>query len=774
MAPGANEDTADLFHRLVELPHDKRPAVLDESCAGQPQRRARLLELLRADQDAAERTFWQGSALDAEAKALARQDAVTATGLRLGAYRIAGTLGRGGMGAVYLAVRDDDAYEKQVAIKVIQRGLDSDEALRRFRAERRILAQMEHPNIARLIDGGDTPEGLPYLVMEHVDGLPLDAYLREHTLPLAARLDLFLAVCSAVQYAHRSLVVHRDLKPANILVDADGTPKLLDFGIAALLGPEEPGSANRVMTLGYASPEQLRGEPATTSTDVFSLGVLLFLLLTGRRPYECAGADPETCARSIEQQWPPRAGELDRDWQSILRRSLAPAASERYESAGALMRDIAAWRQGRPVAARHGGRFYRAGRFVRRNIWTTGAAALAVCALLAGITTTSIQARRAEQRFNEVRTLANSLLFEFYNSVRNVPGSAAARELLVMRARQYLDSLAADRSGDEALQRELAEAYHKLGNIQGEPYGQNVGDSAGALESFRKSRVILESCVAAKPDDYAAAFDLVHTLQAEGNGLVRSGRFREAIAAHRWALRVSEELQRKAPGEHLYREEVPQCLRLLGNAVLMDAAVRDDDARRREALAIYRRALALQEPISRSEPASGLMQTKLGASLAYVGYALQGLAMAHNDSRMAREAQDFQRQSLDVLRRLSQAHPAELDLRRNLGDACNNYGMALLLDHRYAAALASHQEALAIDTQLAAADPSNIEARRDLAQTRWLLGRALDAGGHRAEARRYVHQAIDDFHSLGSLDPSDAENKRLLAMAEKDWRGMTR
>lgn len=762
------ENTADHFDRLANLPPDQRPAALEE--AG-PERRARLESLLRADEAAELRTMWQGSALDVQAKALVRHDPALQIGLRLGAYRVVRTLGQGGMGDVYLAVRDDDAYEKQVAIKLIQHGLDSEEALRRFRAERRILAQMEHPNIARLIDGGDTSDGLPYLVMEHVDGLPLDVYIETNAPSLAAQLDLFLSICSAVRYAHRNLVVHRDLKPGNIMVDIDGVPKLLDFGIAALLGPADP-AANRVMTYGYASPEQLRGEPTTTSTDVFALGVLLFQLLTGRRPFACPGTDPEECARAIECQWPPPMDEVDRDWRAILRRALAPAIVDRYESVGALMRDISAWRNGRPVAARHGGRLYRAMRFLRRNRWTTLAAAAALGALLTGIVATTVQARRAERRFNEVRTLANSLLFEFYDSVKDVPGSTAARELLVRRARQYLDSLADDRAGDEALQRELAEAYWKLGNIQGEPYGQNIGDSAGALESFHRARTILESCLASSPSDRVAGLDLVHTLQAEGAGMLRAGRRVEAVTAHRRALRVAEELLRAEPGDREVRQEVPQCLRLLGNAILMEGAIRNDNAMGREALTIYRRALRLQEEITQTDPSSALMQTKLGASLAYVGYALQALALSAGDRTLLREALDCQRRSLKVFRRLAVDHPEDLACRRNLGDACNNYGTTLLADHEIDAALASHREALVIDTRLVADDPSNIEARRDLAQTRWLLARALSAAGRRVQARAFGHQAVADYQQLSKLDPSDAENQRLLDMAEKDWRSM--
>ncbi|RPH53922.1 serine/threonine protein kinase, partial [bacterium] len=234
-----------------------------------------------------------------------------AVGERVGAYRIVREAGRGGMGSVYLASRADEAFEKQVAVKVIRRGMDTEEVVRRFRAERQILAKLDHPNIAKLLDAGATEDGRPYFVLEHVEGRPIDEYCEAEGLPLRRRLELVLDVCSAVQLAHQNLVVHRDLKPGNILVTADGTPKLLDFGIAKLLDPASPEVALtelglRPMTPEYASPEQMNGEPVTTASDVYSLGVLLYVLLTGRSPYRPPPADREALARAVREETPPR------------------------------------------------------------------------------------------------------------------------------------------------------------------------------------------------------------------------------------------------------------------------------------------------------------------------------------------------------------------------------------------------------------------------------------------------------------------------------------
>src|SRR5262249_43409842 len=227
-------------------------------------------------------------------------------GRRMGPYRIVDTIGPGGMGAVYRATRDDKSFEKQVAVKILRVGTETPEALVRFRQERQILASLEHPNIARLIDGGDTADGQPYIVLEYVDGEPITEYCVRRNLPPRARLDLFLRVCTAVEYAHRSLIIHRDLKPGNILVTADGEPKLLDFGIAKLLNPAGDGTATmfQAMTPQYASPEQITGEAVSTVTDVYSLGVILYELMTRRHPYVVQSSSPSEIQRIVCQTEP--------------------------------------------------------------------------------------------------------------------------------------------------------------------------------------------------------------------------------------------------------------------------------------------------------------------------------------------------------------------------------------------------------------------------------------------------------------------------------------
>ncbi|MBK7116654.1 MAG: serine/threonine protein kinase [Proteobacteria bacterium] len=305
-------------------------------------------------------------------------------GGQLGAYRLLRQIGSGGMGRVWLAERGDGEYRQRVAIKLLKRGMDSDEILARFRVERQILADLSHPNIARLLDGGITPDGLPYLVMEYVEGLPLDEYCR--ALPdLRARLSLFLGVCEAVHYAHQRLLIHRDIKPGNVLVTADGTPKLLDFGIAKLLDPAAvdrtqamTGHAMLLLTPRYASPEQIRGEATATTTDVYALGCLLFELLTGRHPFHESLGDQARLLREICLREPPRpslcatmqeipARQLAGDLDNIVLMALRKEPARRYGSAEQLCADVERHLRSEPVAARPNTLAYRTGRLLKRN-----------------------------------------------------------------------------------------------------------------------------------------------------------------------------------------------------------------------------------------------------------------------------------------------------------------------------------------------------------------------------------------------------------------------
>ncbi|HET8645258.1 MAG TPA: serine/threonine-protein kinase, partial [Vicinamibacteria bacterium] len=295
-----------LFDEAAALPPAERAAFLARACGNDQAMRAEIESLLEADEKG-------GDFLATPVAGRASAAPGTLVGQRVGRYQVEARIGEGGMSTVYLAVRADDVYQQKVALKVLGYGADRADLAARFRAERQILASLDHPGIARLLDGGTTDDGRPYLVMEHIEGEPLDQYCDRNRLGLDARIDLFRQVCAAVQYAHQNLVVHRDIKPSNILVTADGVPRLLDFGIAKLLeGAELPGpieattTGQRLMTPRYASPEQVEGGAITTATDVYSLGVLLYLLLTGQHPYRVPGKSVEAVERAVVEQDPER------------------------------------------------------------------------------------------------------------------------------------------------------------------------------------------------------------------------------------------------------------------------------------------------------------------------------------------------------------------------------------------------------------------------------------------------------------------------------------
>jgi serine/threonine-protein kinase len=407
---------------------------------------------------------------------------------RIGAYRIERLLGRGGMGAVYLAGRSDESFDRQVAIKIIGRSLDSADALRRFLAERQTLAGLDHPNIARLLDGGATPDRLPYFVMEYVDGEPIDKFCRTHSLGVEARLALFVRVASAVQHAHERLIVHRDLKPDNVLVRADGEPKLLDFGIAKTIARDESPLTTvnaRAMTPRYASPEQIRGAAIGTSSDVYSLGVLLYEILTGQLPHgggtesgwqvareitdnEPVAPSAAAATSPIERQWAHRLrGDLD----AIVLMALRKEPERRYRSVDQFADDIRHYQSGRPVVARPDTLGYRARKFVSRNRLTTAAASLAVLALLGGVIGATWQARvaRHEARRAQAEAARAQRVSEFLKTVVTLPdpswnaaGAGGRHDMTV------LDLL---KAAGERIDKELAsdpemasDLHHAIGN----------------------------------------------------------------------------------------------------------------------------------------------------------------------------------------------------------------------------------------------------------------------------------------------------------------------
>jgi len=389
---------------------------------------------------------------------------------QFGPYRVLRTIAAGGMGTVFEAVREQD-YHKRVALKVAASPIGTPAWVERFQQERQILAGLEHPHIARFLDGGASAEGLPYFAMELVEGEPITEFVRNRKLAIRERIELFRKVCAAVSFAHQSLVVHRDLKPANILVTAEGEPKLLDFGLAKLQSAMEPNvgltqTALPLLTPAYCSPEQVLGGKITTRVDVYLLGLVLFDVLTGRQAHQLSGAAPAELQRAICEDPAPvpsavtagLAGDLD----VIVVKALQKEPDRRYHSVDELNEDLGRYLDGRPILARPAAWSYRTGKFLRRNWIPVSAAAALVVALIGGAAAFFWQARIAERRFALARRLANVLIFDIHDQVQSMPGAIDLRETISARAVEYLDALSRDAGRNYALRRELAAAYARL------------------------------------------------------------------------------------------------------------------------------------------------------------------------------------------------------------------------------------------------------------------------------------------------------------------------
>jgi len=449
-------------------------------------------------------------------------------------YRILAKVGEGGMGVVYEA--EQERPRRRVALKMIRTSALSVTTLRRFTQEANVLAMLQHPGVASIfevgsVDGPDSPQ--PFFAMEFIAGGPLLEHAAEHRLSTRDRMKLLTAICDAVQHAHQKGIIHRDLKPGNILVTESGQPKVLDFGVARLVGLESPAltlhteAGQLVGTLAYMSPEQVAGDPAAvdTRTDVYSLGVIGFELLTGRMPYGVKGAALVEAIRVIRETEAARLGQVDRflrgDVESIFLKALEKDAERRYQSAGELAADIRRLLADEPIVARAPSTTYRLRKFAKRNKVLVIGAAATFLALTVGLALTSWQAVRASRaeakakaRFEDVRKLVNAVIFDMHDAIRDLPRSTSALKLLVERAIEYLDRLAVDARDNPELQAELASAYERLARTQGSQLNRNLGDPQGALATCQKALPLREALLAQHPDDLSRILDLA-TLRGE-------------------------------------------------------------------------------------------------------------------------------------------------------------------------------------------------------------------------------------------------------------------
>ena len=777
-----------LFEQVVELPERERAArvaaLTDRGLA------SRVERLLAAD-GAGEAAI--GDPLRAAAGWLAEEERaaglVDRRGERIGAWRILERIGRGGMGEVFLAERADGAFERRVALKLLKRGLDSEEIVARFLAERRILARLDHPGIAQLVDGGMADDGRPFFALELVPGLPITDWCAEHRLSLEGRLRLLLEVVAAVDFAHRNLVVHRDLKPSNVLVTPEGAVKLLDFGIAKLLGGEEEAAATstgtRLLTPRYAAPEQLVGEPVTTATDVHALGLLLWELATGEparrgsasamsqaeretstppsaRVLGAADAERAPLADASPRARRRLARRLRGDFDNVALKALRREPERRYPSAAAFGDDLSRFLDQRPVAARGGAFAYRAGKFVRRHRAAVLAASLVALSLLGGVVATWRQARiaereraRAEQRFADVRRLANVALFDIHSSLDNVAGAMATRRLLVATALEYLDDLAAEARDEPELLAELATAYERTAEVQGMPGWPSEGRTGDALASLeralelRRRRRALVAAGAA--DDLAEARLLVRVgsvLAARGSTAEALARHREAIAIYRNALGARRDAKAAAPSL-AERLELAQAMVAIGDD---QWELGDVPA----AAVSYREALTAAAAARAAHPASPL-------AIRQVGVVEQRLGDAAMETGDWSQALVHHGASLAVDHELAARARDDAEVQRDLGTDLSRMGVDYAALGRSAEALARHREAITLREALLAAEPTDARALEDAAESRFQAGKILASLGQRQEAVGEMAVAIERWRTLARLDAGNVRWQDELA-----------
>ena len=760
MTPERWQQVKEVFGHASELDESARRRYLTQACVDDPALRAQVEALLAAHASAdaildhpMDHFLPPGEPEPSEDPCL---------GARVGAYQLVACIGRGGMGAVYRARRVDAQYETEVAIKLVRAGFANELVLQRLRAERQILAGLDHPNIARLLDGGATASGEPFLVLELVNGEPIDEYCNSRSLAIEERLRLFQQVCAAVSYAHRHLVVHRDLKPANILVTAEGAIKLLDFGIAKLLQPpsEQPPSAQptqtllKAMTPAFSSPEQLLGLRVTTASDVYSLGVVLFHLIAGRSPYRGTLDSPADAIRDVCETEPLRPSIAavqgakpggkplrgDHDLDDITLRALRKEPEKRYSSVDQFSDDLSRYLAGLPVIARGDRLSYRAGRFWRRHRLAVTAAGLVAIALVGGLLVTLRQARIAReqralaaQHFASVRQLAHAFIFQVHDSIKDLPGATPARDLLVSTALSYLDTLAKQAGSDRGLQRELAESYDRLGDIQGQPGRQNSGNSTAAIASYSTALRLFEAVATSGPADAGVLSEMAMThLKRSRVFMMVNGDPGGAAQESLKGVELSAKVAAMKPDDVAAKRQ-------LADAYKMHSIQEFYAGNFTAAAEAADKAVSILETLRLLRPEDRGLERAISAAysarLNIIPPVVPSPSVIEQKLKLAREVLTLDQHLLDT------SSSPDLLGWRYVGASWNTLGLWNSLKGDYAAAAAAFREAV-VAMEKTAADTHNAQAQLDLARVSVSLGRAETGGGSLEEAHRQLVRTL--------------------------------
>jgi eukaryotic-like serine/threonine-protein kinase len=757
----------EVFNATIDLPENER-AILFEKCDENTLNKVR--KLINAHENA--QNFIEASAI-VEVGLFKENEPDFYVGKQIDDYKILKEIGHGGMGTVYLAAKFDESFDKKVAVKLIKRGMDTTSVLKRFVLERKILASLENPYIGKLIDGGSTADGLPYLVMEYIEGEPITKFCDSHQFSIAERLELFRKVCSAVSYAHQNLIVHRDIKPSNILVTKDGTPKLLDFGIAKLLNPdwslesvEATATMFRLMTPEYASPEQINGLPITTATDVYSLGVVLYELLSGVRPFtsksrnygeianlvltcepirpssivishSVSAVENKNTSENKEQRTKDkgrRTKSLAGDLDNIILKALRKEPERRYSSVQEFSEDIRRHSANLPISARPDTFIYRTDKFIRRHSFGVAAGLLIFLSLLSGISATAWQAYRAnierekaERRFNESRKLSKFLMTDVFESLEMSSGTGQIQKDLAENTLVYLDNLAKEESEDIVLLGELADAYIKLGGVQ----DSTLNNTDAALQSFEKAVEIERRRVKLVPNDINTKRNLIDAQVKVGEILLH----REGVG--RW-LEVLDEIQSLQREIVAANPESAEDLFKLAGTYQTRGDVFDKLKQNEEAKNDYKNALQLVEKaISLSKNSAQTPLEKINLSQKYIwqGEIYASLENWQNSAQSNRIAGE-------IAEIVWQENPTLLQALRNIASSHRRLGFASEKIGDFQTALQNYQYALHLIDEAANKNSSLRELKRAKAVYQIRVGKALHNVGETKQAIQTVKRGL--------------------------------
>jgi eukaryotic-like serine/threonine-protein kinase len=749
------ERTESLFHASLALPAGiDRVAWIESQCHGETEVLEEVRGLLEARAE-----------MVAAGKPPVPDDPGIPTA-NFGPFRAIELLGQGGMSSVFLARRADGQFEQTVALKIMAGFLAGPEFLRRFDTERQLLATLHHNNITRLLDGGLSSTGDPFLITEYVDGQPIDRWCDDQKLDVRARLRIFLQVCDAVDYAHRNLIVHRDLKPGNILVNQEGVVKLLDFGTASLLAGQDAVAITRtrMLTPRYASPEQLRGERVNIATDIFSLGVVLYELLCGAWPFgdpgsvlselnRATGAVPAALPSTVltEESAERRSAQrealrrlLKGDLSAILLKALEQDVGRRYESIRQFATDVLAFLEGRPVLARPQTALYRTSKFIRRR-WLPVAAATVFVVGLSGATFVAFrQERIAQARYSDLRALTTTLLFELKDAINDVPGSTTAQQILVTRVVRSLDSLARQSAHDPKLQLDLAEGYRQLGELQGSPYGQNLGDVSGALANLAKARSLAQQQLAADRKGLAALHTAALVERTTGEVYFGAAQSRDAISHLVAAANLAERLVDSTSG-------IPELLegavihQVLGDVYGQPGTASLSDPAR--ASVEYRRSIELDQAMVAKDPKMWRAQRGIAVNRMKLGdlFRFADPQAALDDYQLGLKI--YEGLPADELKR-----PANLRMRAQL---VRKVGGSLRDLQRWSAAEPYLKQCQAFFEKSLAADPDDKRAKYDVVVASEASMLFYELQGRTEEAIRISERMVS---MMDDLIRSDAAN----------------